>query len=186
MYASHLHVTQRASLLDLSIVFGRISATAFGGSSIPMMRRALVHERKWLTEHDFLEIYSLAQVCPGGVPITIAIIVGKRLAGVPGFFVALIAETLPGFVVLLILAILSLDPHMTVLRAALRGASAAALGAMVANAIQMSWPFRAKPVDVVLVVLVAAAVIVFHFTLWYVFLLFLPLAFILLRAVRAV
>jgi chromate transport protein ChrA len=110
------------------------------------------------------EYYSLAQVCPGGVPITIAIIVGKRLAGVPGFFVALIAETLPGFVVLLILAILSLDPHMTVLRAALRGASAAALGAMVANAIQMSWPFRAKPVDVVLVVLVAAAVIVFHFT----------------------
>jgi chromate transport protein ChrA len=119
------------------------------------LRRGLVEEE---------EYYSLAQVCPGGVPITIAIIVGKRLAGVPGFFVALIAETLPGFVVLLILAILSLDPHMTVLRAALRGASAAALGAMVANAIQMSWPFRAKPVDVVLVVLVAAAVIVFHFT----------------------
>lgn len=179
-------MTQRASLLDLAIVFGRISATAFGGSSIPMMRRAVVHERQWLTEHEFLEIYSLAQVCPGGVPITIAVLVGKRLAGVPGFFVSLVAETLPGFVVLLILATLSLDPHMTVLRAALRGASAAALGAMVANTIQMTWPFRTKLADAILIVLVAAAVIVFHLTLWYVLLLFLPLAFFLLRAARAV
>ena len=104
----------------------------------------------------------------------------------PGFFVSLIAETLPGFVVLLVLALLSLDPHMTLLRAALRGASAAALGAMVANAIQMIWPYRAKPVDLGVVILVAAAVIFFHFTLWYVFLLFLPLTFFLLRAVRAV
>lgn len=186
MCASQRHVTHRASLFDLAVVFGRVSATAFGGSSIPMMRRALVHERKWFTDHEFLEIYALAQVCPGGVPITIAVIAGKRLAGIPGFFVALIAETLPGFVVLLILAILSLDPHMTVLRAALRGASAAALGAMVANAIQMSWPYRTKVVDVALVILVAAAVIVFHLSLWYVFLLFLPLAFILLRLVRAI
>jgi chromate transporter len=179
-------VTPRASLLDLAFVFGRVSATAFGGSSIPMMRRAVVEERKWFTEREFLEIYALAQVCPGGIPITIAILCGKRLAGVPGFFVALVAETLPGFLVLMVLAVLSLDPHATVLRAALRGASAAALGAMVANAIQMSWPFRTKPVDVVLMALVATAVIVFHFTLWYVFLLFLPLAFALLRLSREV
>lgn len=179
-------MTPRASLLDLAIVFGRVSATAFGGSSIPMMRRALITERGWFTEHEFLEIFALAQVCPGGIPITIAVLCGKRLAGIPGFFVALVAETLPGFVVLVVLAILSLDPHMTVLRAALRGASAAALGAMFANAIQMSWPYRAKPVDIVLMVLVAVAVIVFHLSLWYVFLIFLPLAFGLLRMAREV
>lgn len=179
-------MTKPVSLLDIAFVFGRISATAMGGASIPMMRRTVVNERGWLTEHEFLEIYALAQVCPGGIPITIAILCGKRVAGIPGFFVALVAETLPGFIVLMILAALSFDPHMGILRAALRGAAAAALGAMLANAIQMSWPYRTKLVEAAVVLVVAVAVIVFHLTLWYVFLIFLPLTFGLLRASRQI
>lgn len=148
-----------------------------------MMRRETV-ERGWLTEREFLEIYALAQVCPGGIPITIAILTGKRLAGIPGFFTALVAETLPGFVVLLTLAVLSLDPHMSVLRAGLRGAAAAAVGAMLANTLQMTWPYRARVAHLAIVAAVAASVMLFHLTLWYVFALFLPVTFVLLRLAR--
>lgn len=171
-------------MLDIALLFGRVSATAFGGSSIAMMRREMVHVRRWMTEAEFLEIYALAQVSPGGIPITIAILSGKRMAGVPGFFTALAAETLPGFFVLLALAVLSQDPHMGLLRAALKGAAAAALGSLIANAIQMSWPYRAKPVDLVLLALVAFAVLGLHFTLWYVFAVFLPLSVVAVRAMR--
>jgi chromate transporter len=165
----------RASLLDIAIVFGRISATAFGGAAILMLRRE-IRQRNWFTDREFLEIYALAQVCPGGLPVSIACIAGKRLAGTPGFIVALIAETVPGFFVLMALAMLSLDPHMSLLRAALRGAAAAALGSLFANAIQLNWPYRTKVFDLAIIVLVAFAVIRYHLSLAVVFGLFLPLS----------
>lgn len=165
----------RASLLDIAIVFGRISATAFGGAAIIMLRRE-IRQRNWFTDREFLEIYALAQVCPGGLPVSIACIAGKRLAGTPGFIVALIAETVPGFFVLMALAMLSLDPHMSLLRAALRGAAAAALGSLFANAIQLNWPYRTKVFDLAIIVLVAFAVIRYHLSLAVVFALFLPLS----------
>jgi len=165
----------RASLLDIAIVFGRISATAFGGAAMVMLRRE-IRERDWFTDREFLEIYALAQVCPGGLPVSVACIAGKRLAGTPGFIVALIAETVPGFFVLMALAILSLDPHMSLLRAALRGAAAAALGSLLANALQLNWPYRSKFFDLAVVVAVAFAVIRFHFSLLLVFAVFLPIS----------
>jgi chromate transporter len=140
-----------------------------------MLRREFAL-RGWFNEREFLEIYALAQVCPGGLPVSIACIAGKRLAGTPGFIVALIAETVPGFFVLMALAVLSLDPHMALLRAALRGAAAAALGTLFANAVQLNWPFRKKIFDLVLVVAVAVCVIRFHFSLGLVFLAFLPIS----------
>lgn len=166
------------------MIFGLISATAFGGSAIVMMRRELTLRRRWLTEREFLDIYTLAQVCPGGLPISIAVLCGKRLAGIPGFFVALVAETVPGFIVLMSLALLSFDPHMTLLRAGLRGAAAAALGGLAANAVQMSYPFRTKIVDLTLMVLVALSVTLLHFALWSVFLVFLPVSIALVRLLK--
>jgi chromate transporter len=165
----------RASLLDIAIVFGRISATAFGGAAMVMLRRE-IRARGWFTDREFLEIYALAQVCPGGLPVSVACIAGKRLAGTPGFIVALIAETVPGFFVLMALAILSLDPHMSLLRAALRGAAAAALGSLLANALQLNWPYRSKFFDLAVVIAVALTVIRFHFTLPLVFAVFLPIS----------
>jgi chromate transporter len=169
-------IRPRASLLDIAIVFGRISATAFGGAALVMMRREMIRDRGWFTEREFLEIYALAQVCPGGLPVSIACLCGKRLAGIPGFVVALLAETIPGFFVLMALALLSLDPHMTLLRAALKGAAAAALGSLFANAIQMNWPYRRKVFDLGLIALVAVSVAAYHFSLWIVFAVFLPIS----------
>jgi len=141
-----------------------------------VMLRREIRERDWFTDREFLEIYALAQVCPGGLPVSVACIAGKRLAGTPGFIVALIAETVPGFFVLMALAILSLDPHMSLLRAALRGAAAAALGSLLANALQLNWPYRSKFFDLAVVVAVAFAVIRFHFSLLLVFAVFLPIS----------
>jgi chromate transporter len=175
------HSGPRASLLDIAIVFGRISATAFGGAALVMMRREMIRDRKWFTDREFLEIYALAQVCPGGLPVSIACLCGKRLAGTPGFIVALLAETVPGFLVLMGLAMLSLDPHMSLLRAALRGAAAAAVGSLFANAIQLNWPYRSKFFDLAVIVLVAVSVAAYHISLLVVFAVFLPISILLVR-----
>jgi|SRR5579875_338742 chromate transporter len=181
---ARLRTPAQATLWDIALVFARISLTAFGGSAIVMMRREFTVRRRWLTEREFLDIYALAQVCPGGLPISIAVLCGKRLAGVPGFFVALVAETVPGFVVLMVLMLLSFDPRMEVLRAALRGAAAAALGSLVANALQMSYPYRTKVADLLLMAVVALSVTLLHFALWTVFLVFLPISIALVRLLK--
>lgn len=175
----------RPRLLDIALVFAIVSTTSFGGGSIPAMRRE-AKKRGWLDDREFLEIYGLAQVSPGAIPVSVAVLIGRRLRGNAGFAIALAAETLPGFVILMALALASMDPHMGLLRAALRGAAAAAVGLVLGNAIELSWPYRAKPVDVALLVAVALAVVVLHFSLALTFLIFIPLSIALQRAVRAV
>jgi chromate transport protein ChrA len=81
------------------MLFAVISTTAFGGAAIAMMRRDLVNKTGWLTEREFIDIYSIAQVSPGAIPVSIAVLVGRRLGGAAGFWLCLIAETVPGFLV---------------------------------------------------------------------------------------
>lgn len=150
-----------------------------------MMRTEFVSRRGWLTEHEFLEILGIAQVSPGAIPVTIAVLVGRRLAGTAGFWVCLIAETVPGFLVLMAIALLSMDPHMTMLRSALKGSAAAAVGMLFGYAFDLTWPHRTKVVDLAIMVAVGVAVLLFHTTLALMFLIFIPLTIVVQRIGRA-
>ena len=173
------------TLLRLFTTFALISGTAFGGAGIPMMRREFVSKRGWLTEREFLDIYAIAQVSPGAIPVSLAVLIGRRLAGAPGFWVCLVAETVPGFLALMAIAVLSMDPHMSILRSALKGCAAAAVGMMLGNALELSWPYRAKIVDLTIMVAVFVAVLVFHTSLALMFLIFIPLSIFAQRLVHA-
>jgi chromate transporter len=172
------------TLLRLFAVFAVISATGLGGSGIPMMRNEFVSRRRWLTEPEFLEILGIAQVSPGAIPVTIAVLIGRRLAGTAGFWVCLVAETVPGFMVLMVLALLSMDPHMSMLRSALKGSAAAAVGMLFGYAFELSWPHRTKVLDLALMVAVGIAVLVFHTSLALMFLIFIPLTIFVQRWAR--
>jgi chromate transporter len=173
------------TILRLFLSFAVISTTAFGGAGIPMMRREFVTRRGWLTEREFLDTYAIAQVSPGAIPVSLAVLIGRRLGGAPGALACLIAETVPGFLVLMVIAVLSMDPHMSMLRSALKGCAAAAVGMMIGNALELSWPYRTKAVDMALMVAVFVAVLVFHASLAVMFLIFIPASIVAQRLVRA-
>jgi flagellar biosynthesis protein FliQ len=78
-----------------------------------------------------------------------------------------------------------MNPHMAILRSALKGCAAAAAGMMLGNALELSWPYRTKFVDAALVVGVGIAVLAFHTSLALMFLIFIPLSLALQRAVKA-
>ena len=167
-------------------IFAIISATGFGSAGIPMMRQEFVVKRKWLTDTEYLDIYAIAQVSPGAIPVSLAMLIGRKLAGTPGFLVCLAGETIPGFVVLMSIALLSMSPHMEVLRSALKGCAAAAAGMLLGNALELSWPYRTKLHDVAILVAVGVAVIVFHTTLLVMFLIFIPVSMFAQRVTRSV
>jgi chromate transporter len=176
---------EEITLLRLFTIFAMISGTGFGSAGIPMMRNEFVTKRAWLTDREYLDIYAIAQVSPGAIPVTLAMLIGRHLKGPAGFWVSLVGETVPGFLALMAIALLSMNPHMELLRAALKGCAAAAAGMMLGNAIQISWPYRTKAVDVAVAVGVGVAVLAFHASLAVMFLIFIPLSLVLQRAVGA-
>jgi chromate transporter len=162
--------------VSLAIVFGRVSSTAFGGGQMGAIRREVVRNKRWLTEAEYLELLSIAQVTPGPNPVSAAVLIGSRLAGAPGAATAMIACCVPGFVILMLLALLALDPRMTLVRAALRGAAAAALGLTFASTWEMTLPFRSRVLELAFVVVAALAVTAFHLSLAVTLAVFVPLA----------
>jgi chromate transporter len=172
------------TLWRLFCTFAVISATAFGGAGIPTMRRECITRRRWLTDDAFIELYGMAQVCPGPIPVSLAVLIGRRLAGTAGFWVCLVGETVPGFIVLMVLAVLSMNPHMAILRSAIKGCAAAAVGLMLGNSLELSWPYRKQIVDIALLVAVGVAVLAFHVSLALMFLIFIPLSIAAQRMIK--
>lgn len=80
-------------LIVLLSTFLRIGLGAFGGglATIPFIYRELVISHSWLTEREFAQVVSLAQMTPGPVALNAATYVGYRLAGLPGSLVATLA-----------------------------------------------------------------------------------------------
>src|SRR5512145_1602901 len=71
------------SRLALFLAFSRISLSSFGGA-IFWARRELVERRRWLTDREFVDVYTLGQLLPGPNVLNVTVIVGHRFAGWTG------------------------------------------------------------------------------------------------------
>ncbi|WP_124727168.1 chromate transporter [Staphylospora marina] len=115
-------------LRDLFVSFFRISPVTFGGgyAMLPLIEREVIVRRKWMDEESLKETLALCESVPGAVGINAAILVGFRVAGLPGALVSLAGVTLPAFLIVLAMVALFfrirnqpwLDGAMTGIRAA--------------------------------------------------------------------
>lgn len=76
-------------LIDLVLVFSRLSFVAFGGGIgiLPEMERAVVGGHGWVTHQQFIDAFALSQVTPGPGMLMV-VMIGYRAAGLPGALVA--------------------------------------------------------------------------------------------------
>ena len=74
-----------------------ISAFTFGGGFVivSLMQKKFVEELHWLEEDEMLDMTALAQASPGAIAVNGAILVGRKLAGIPGIAVAVLGTILP-------------------------------------------------------------------------------------------
>lgn len=84
-----------------------LSAFTFGGGFviIPLMKKKFVDEMGWLEEEEMLNYAAIAQSSPGPVAVNAAILVGYRLAGIPGALTAIIGTVLPPLIILSIISL---------------------------------------------------------------------------------
>ena len=93
-------------MLQLFITFLKIGAFTLGGgfAMISLIENEIVTKHHWIEKSDFLDIIALAQSMPGLFAANIASVIGKRLFGLRGAFVAVIGVTLPSIIVILLIA----------------------------------------------------------------------------------
>ena len=83
-----------------------ISAFTFGGGFVivTFMKRKFVDQLHWITETEMLDMAALAQSSPGAIAVNAAILVGWRVAGLPGMVVAVVGTIIPPMVILSIIS----------------------------------------------------------------------------------
>ncbi|HIV51712.1 MAG TPA: chromate transporter [Candidatus Faecalibacterium intestinipullorum] len=83
-----------------------ISAFTFGGGFVivTFMKRKFVDQLHWITEAEMLDMAALAQSSPGAIAVNAAILVGWRVAGLPGMVVAVVGTIIPPMVILSIIS----------------------------------------------------------------------------------
>ena len=84
-----------------------ISAFTFGGGFVivSLMQKKFVEELHWLEEDEMLDMTALAQASPGAIAVNGAILVGRKLAGIPGIAVAVLGTILPPMVILSLISL---------------------------------------------------------------------------------
>ncbi len=115
-------------------------AVGFGGglSVLAMLRSSAVTRRGWLTEREFDDTATVAQMLPGGAAANALALMGLRFFGAGGAVAGYAGFILPGFAATLALAVLydriGVLPHAGAFMA---GLSAAVVGIVAAITLQM-------------------------------------------------
>ncbi|MBV9850252.1 MAG: chromate transporter [Armatimonadetes bacterium] len=121
----------RPSLFHLGRVWLGIGWQSFGGgaSTFALIERAVVRERGWLTEAEYVHDVALAQLSPGINLLGLTILIGRRLGGVGGIFVSLLGLLLPSVTItVLMTAAYARLQHLPAVQSALRGVIPATVG----------------------------------------------------------
>jgi len=148
----------RPTLGELYRGFLATGARGFGGT-LPWARRMIVEERRWLTEREFIDLFSLCNFLPGPNVSSMSVIVGARFHGLPGSAAALGGLlTMPLTTILTLAVLWQRFGQLPGVDAALRGVGAAAGGLVLAAGLRMAAALGRTPR--VLVFLVAAFVAV--------------------------
>ena len=79
-----------------------LSAFTFGGGYVivPLMRKKFAEELGWINQTEMMDMVAIAQSCPGPLAVNTSIMIGYRLAGLTGAFVAIVGTVLPPLLII--------------------------------------------------------------------------------------
>ena len=152
----------------VSEIFGGflgLGLISFGGA-LPLARRAIVEQRRWLTAADFTDLLGLCQFLPGGNVINLSVAIGMRFRGLPGALAGLLGLIAGPSLVVIGLGVLyehtQNDPHIRHLFA---GLAAAAAGLLISMAVKILLPLWRKPAAITIAALGFVAIALLRFPL---------------------
>ncbi len=174
--------SNRPTIAEIFRAFAKIGATSFGGGLVAYLRDALVVEKKWMDEEEFLAALEIGQTLPGLNSVNVSIIAGRHLAGPMGSVAAASGIILPGVLVLVVLGLLyDKFRHNPDVAAALAGVAAASVGLLLQVTLKIGAKQFSNLRDFLFVTATFVMVAFFHVSLPTVLFLVAPIAIILCR-----
>jgi len=148
------------SVRDLFFGFLGLGFTSFGGA-LPLARRTIVEQRRWLSAGEFTDLLGLCQFLPGGNVINLSVALGMRFQGWRGALAGILGLIAGPSLVVIGLGVLyertQNDPHVQHLFV---GLAAAAAGLLVSMAVKILLPLRREPAAAVVAALGFVAIAV--------------------------
>jgi chromate transporter len=130
---------------EIFMGFLGLGLTSFGGA-LPLARRTIVDQHRWLTAAEFTDLLGLCQFLPGGNVINLSVALGMRFRGLRGALAGILGLIAGPSLVVIALGVLyehtQNDPHIKHLFA---GLAASAAGLLVAMAVKILMPLRHDP-----------------------------------------
>lgn len=153
------------TLAALFLGFFTVGLYGFGGV-LPWARRMIVEERRWLTATEFTDMLGLCQFLPGGNIMNVTIALGARFHGIRGSvtaFVGLMAA--PVTIVVALAMVYDRFAELPLVRHGFAGLAAAASALVLASALKIASPLRARPLGAGIAVLTFVAIAVLRLPL---------------------
>jgi len=156
----------QVGVVEIFTTFLLIGATSFGGGVVAYLRENLVAGRHWLDDEEFVQVMEISQTLPGLNATNMSVIIGDRLAGLPGAVAGLVGMTIPGALIILGLGVLYAS-HGNAAGAAgvLAGVAAGAAGLLTATVLQLGRKVVGTIADIALVAATCVAISVLHLSL---------------------
>lgn len=153
--------TSPTSLWDLFVAFTLLAMQGFGGV-LAVAQRELCDRRQWLTQAEFLQLLSTAQVLPGPNVCNLSLMIGDKFFGWRGALVALSGMIAAPLVLLLSLAWALTQAHQvghwqSTIQDALSGVAAVAAGQIIGTVLKLSAPLKEHALGAPLCALLAVA-----------------------------
>ena len=84
-----------------------LSAFTFGGGYviISLMRKKFVDQYRWIEENEMLDLTAIAQSTPGAIAVNASILIGYRMAGIPGALLTVFGTVLPPLIILSVISV---------------------------------------------------------------------------------
>lgn len=114
-----------------------LSAFTFGGGYVivPLMKKKFCDELHWVEEQEVLNLVAIAQSAPGAMAVNASILLGYRVAGVPGMAAAVAGTILPPLITLSLVSLFydafRSNPWVAALLTAMRAGVAAVIADVV-------------------------------------------------------
>ena len=118
-----------------------ISATTFGGGAviISMLQKAFVERLKWIDEDEMMDLIAIAQSCPGVMAVNSSIIIGYRIAGVPGALLTVLGTVTPPMIILTIISMFYMQFRSNrIVALVLKGMQAGVIAVLMSVSISMT------------------------------------------------
>jgi len=142
-----------------------LSTFTFGGGYVivTLLKKKFVDELHWIDQQEMLDLVAIAQSSPGAIAVNGAIVVGYKLAGLPGVFCAVLGAVIPPFVILTVISFFyTAFKENFIIQAMLNGMKAG-VGAVILSVVYDMGGDVVKEKDPLLIILMTASFIAAYF-----------------------